>query len=183
MRHAPVILLTVMALGLGPCRHLRAAESASSLNPNIADARWTDYADMYPTSALCETHEITLWTCDAKKETYSLCSSREITEDSGYIQYRAGTSDAVSFSFPEDNRHPNGIFDYSLSLNGDAGITFENGAYTYTLVDRLRGGSSVVVSKAPGNNDVADIACGNSNQSLQLNYTLKLMQLSGVAGP
>lgn len=90
--------------------------------------------------------------------------------------------DAVTLRFPEDSCHPNGICDYSLSLNGDAEITFTNSSYRYSLVDRLRGGSSVMVSKEPGNNDVADIACRSSNQSLQLNYTLRIMELSGVAG-
>lgn len=164
-------------IALAPGAH--AGEHARAVD-HIANAQWQDYQDMYPASALCEAGEITLWTCDANAKRYSLCSSQEVTADAGYIQYRAGNEEGATFLFPENRRHPRGFFAQRNSPSGDAFVTFRNGGYRYTLIDRLRGTSSILVSDEAGSAGGAEIACSNSNQSLQLNYTLRMMRQAGL---
>lgn len=166
-----------VVIGMAFCAH---ASGPASAVDNIADAQWHDHQDMYPVSALCEAEEITLWTCEGNGKTYSLCSSREVTADAGYLQYRAGNAEGATFQFPGDRRHPRGIFTQRNGPSGDAFVTFRNGGYRYTLIDRLRGTSSILVSSEAGETSGTEIACRNSNQSLQLNYTLRMMRLSGV---
>lgn len=164
----PVCLLVLSGLA--------AARDDGGSSPAVAGARLADYRDEYPTSALCDTDEITLWTCQTEARTYSLCSSPRINAGAGYIQYREGDDSQVEFAFPGHKRHPAGIFELNIGANGDAGVEFQVGKRGYTLVDRLRGRSSLWVAAGPDGQRVAEVACGNANQSLQLNYTIKLMQ-------
>ncbi len=180
MRRASVVWLASIALCGGSSLLANAGQPATKSSPNIVNARWVDYKDMYPTSLLCKAHDITIWTCNGKEKTYSLCSSQEITKDSGYMQYRAGSDYEATFRFPERKRHPKGFFKQHSSPNGDASVTFQNDNYNYTLIDRLRDTSSILVSKESDGNAAVHISCRNASQSLQLNYTLKLMELSGV---
>jgi hypothetical protein len=48
------------------------------------------------------------------------------------------------------------------------------------LVDYLRGISYIYVWKKSINKKVSTIICKNPNQSLQLNYTIKLMTQFGI---
>ena len=177
--------LTIRIVSIAACAGLallaHASEGATEISPNIANASWEDFKEMYPISALCEVDEITLWTCDDDEKTYSLCSSIEITEDVGYIQYRVGTEQGVNLVFPEHQHHPRGIFRQSLSPSGDVRITFRNSGHSYTLVDRLRGTSSIEVLPESESEGIAGVSCHNENQSLQLNYTLKLVYQAGIA--
>jgi hypothetical protein len=122
---------------------------------------------------------------DVRREeaAYSLCSSRDLSATAGYIQYRVGSPRQVVFRFPARERHPKGALECTASPNGDAAIGFRNGGYAYGLLDPLRGMSSIAVTKTPGARTVAGISCGNPNQSLQLNYTIKLMDSAGIAKP
>lgn len=177
------LLTRVIALLFAAGTPAYAQQSPQSVlkdSPNIANAQWKDYKDYYPSSKLCRAHEITLWTCNGKNETFSLCSSRRVTKTSGYIQYRAGSEGHITFRVPSNERPPLGVFSYGTATSGDANISFHNSGYEYTLYDALRGSSSIEVKKQSSGDDVANIACSNPNQSLQLNYTIKLMVLSGI---
>ena len=159
------------------------SQPTSDGESNISNARWVNYKNEYSASHLCKASEITLWTCEGKNKTYSLCSSIDIEEKSGYIQYRVGDQKQTTFEYPTTNLHPKGIFEYATSSNGDAWIAFQNGDYKYELVDPMRSTSFIEVLKKPNDKKIAWISCGNPNQTLQLNYTIKLMQSAGIAKP
>lgn len=173
--------IAFIAGGAGLALLAQADETVREINPNIANAQWERFEEMYPTSALCEVEEITLWTCEDDEATYSLCSSIEVTEDTGYIQYRVGTDSGTTFIFPEQKRHPKGVFTQHMIPSGDVTITFSHEGPAYMLVDRLRGPSAIQVRAESENDELAGVACHNDNQSLQLNYTLKLMYQAGIA--
>ncbi len=146
---------------------------------SITNATWSQYRGEYQRSPICTKDEITLWTCEAHKKVFSLCSSRVVTHTSGYMQYRASRGGKLTFAYPAVKKPPLGLFTYNSFANGDASVDFSNKGYQYSLIDPLRGESSISVS-APGSSGKAtEIKCGG-NQTLQVNYTMRLMYESGV---
>ncbi|WP_320151111.1 hypothetical protein [uncultured Tolumonas sp.] len=139
--------------------------------------QWPEFKDMYIDSPLCKKQEITLWSCDTAKKSFTLCSSREITINTGYFQYRVSQAGKTIFQYPETLKPPISSFTFNSSPNGDAAIGFKNGKYEYVLLDALRGPSTITVS---GKNINTTITCENNNATLQLNYTLKLMHNSKI---
>lgn len=85
----------------------------------------------------------------------------------------------LTFVYPAAKVPPLGLFRYTSSPNGNASIDFTNQGYAYSLGDPLRGKSVITVSAvgAPGN--ATQISCG-PNQTLQVNYTMRLMDEFGV---
>ncbi len=147
--------------------------------PSITDATLEQYRDMYPQSPLCTKAEITLWTCETRKGVFSLCSSPVVTRTTGYLQYRASSAGKLTFAYPAIKTPPLGSFKYNSSGNGNASIEFTNNGYHYSLVDPLRDRSSIVVSAPGASGKETEIACG-PNQTLQVNYTMRLMYESGL---
>jgi hypothetical protein len=145
----------------------------------ITGAQWTDYASMYPRSPLCAEEEVTLWSCVASRgRAHALCSSKTVTRDTGYFQYRASRKGRLVFSYPESRSPPRGRFTYYSGMSGDASLDFANAGYQYSLVDPLRGRASILVTSPGGRS--TEIACDHGGATLQLNYTLRLMYDSGV---
>jgi hypothetical protein len=144
---------------------------------SIREATWQAYSRYYPSSLLCTKDEITLWSCSAGKREYSLCSSRVVNRTQGYMQYRASKSGKTVFSYPSAKRPPAGAFTYTSYANGNAAVEFVNHGYRYSLVDPLRGGSSIIVEAPDGK--TTEVACGG-NQTLQVNYTMRLMYDAGI---
>jgi hypothetical protein len=146
---------------------------------SITDASWPDYRGMYTESPLCSKDEITLWTCKTHTQVFSLCSSQVVTRTSGYMQYRASRRGKVVFTYPAVKKPPLGSFAYESSPNGDASVGFASHGYNYLLEDPLRGGSSIFVSEPDGSGSETEIECAG-NQTLQVNYTMRLMYDSGI---
>lgn len=134
---------------------------ASGLAPSIMRATWESHSEYYSRSPLCEDNDITLWSCTVRKQEYALCSSRVMTRDRGYMQYRASQASAAVLVYPAVKRSPAGLFVYTAFPNGDASIEFETDGHRYTLVDLLRGDSSMVTSAPDGAS--SKITCGGQS--------------------
>ena len=147
--------------------------------PAIAQADWEAYRDDYQQSQLCDQYEATLWSCEADNRVFSLCSSPVVNSTSGYMQYRASRNGQVEFVYPPEKRPPLGFFNYYAAGNGDASIEFSNDGYEYRLLDPLRTYSSISVTGPPPVGRSSEIEC-DGNQTLQLNYTMRLMYDSGL---
>ncbi len=147
--------------------------------PSITDATLDQYRDMYQQSPLCTKAEITLWSCETSKRVFSLCSSPIVTRTTGYLQYRASNAGKPTFAFPSIKAPPHGLFKYHAFGNGNASIEFTNNGYHYSLEDPLRDQSSIVVTTPGASGKKTEIACG-PNQTLQVNYTMRLMYDAGV---
>jgi len=147
---------------------------------SITDAKWKEYRSMYGASPICSKDEITLWSCETTRKTFVLCSSTSVGKDSGYIQYRAANKGKIIFTYPDSKIPPSGSFAYYLSANGDATLEFSNGGYDYNLTDRLRGRSQILVDRKNTQGHISQISCKNGNQTLQVNYTMRLMFDAGI---
>lgn len=147
---------------------------------SISEASWEEYKDMYSSSPLCNKEEITLWSCKTSRKTYALCSSMQISKKSGYIQYKVAKNGNTIFAFPSSKIPPFGLFSYQTSANGDAFLEFSNGGYDYSLIDPLRGRSLISVTPKKSPNLLSQISCNDANQTLQVNYTMRLMFDAGI---
>ena len=151
--------------------------ASSEPGPLIRQAAWETHRHYYPPSPLCRGQEVTLWSCSAQESEHALCSSRELTAGAGHMQYRSSGGGTALSAYPAGKQPPADLFGFRLSPSGDASIAFEHEGHRYTLVDALRGDSAVVVDAPDGT--TARTSCG-SNQTLQVNYTLRLMHEAGL---
>jgi hypothetical protein len=174
--HTAVLFL---ALVLGSASAPIVAQEHTSA-PSIPQETLDQYRAMYSDSPLCSKGEITLWTCTNKKRTFSLCSSQTASRTTGYLQYRASNDGKLAFSYPAVKAPPLGLFEYNLAGNGDAYVEFTNNGYHYTLIDPLRSTSVIRVSPPGASAKETEITCG-PNQSLQINFTMRLMSDFGLS--
>jgi len=146
---------------------------------STAGATLAQYRDMYSRSPLCGGEELTLWRCETKHKAFALCASPSVTRTTGYLQYRAADAGKPVFAYPATRRPPAGLFEYVSAANGDASIGFANAGYRYLLADPLRDRSFITVTAPGAHGKATTIACG-PNQTLQVNYTMRLMDDAGV---
>lgn len=146
---------------------------------SITEAALDQYRGNYLESPLCSKDEITLWTCETNKRIFSLCSSPVASRTTGYLQYRASNHGKVKFAYPAVKAPPLGLFKYNSFANGDASVEFTNNGFNYSLLDPLRGEASILVLAPGASGKATEIACG-VNQTLQVNYTMRLMYDFGL---
>jgi len=166
----------LLVLGLTSSTVLAQAHTPVS---SITQASLDQYRDQYHQSPVCTKDELTLWSCETNKRVFSLCSSQTATRTKGYLQYRASTAGKVTFTYPATKVSPLGLFKYESYPNGNASIEFTNNGYHYSLMDPLRDRSSIVVTAPGASGKETEIACG-PNQTLQGNYTMRLMHDFGI---
>ena len=169
---------SLLFLAIDLCAATVAAQANAPV-ASIANATLDSYRGEYQHSALCTKDEITLWRCEKNQREFALCAAPVVTRSTGYLQYRASNAGKLTFFYPATKKPPLGSFTYQTSANGDAAVEFSNEGYRYSLVDPLRQGSAVVVSAPGASGKTTRIGCGG-NQTLQVNYTMRLMFDSGV---
>lgn len=150
------------------------AASGDAAVSNISTATLDQYRDQYGHSPLCIGDEITLWSCETKTRVFSLCSSPSAARGTGYLQYRASSAGKLTLVYPATKTAPAGLFTYNSYGNGNASVEFSNLGYHYNLFDDLRGKSTIVVTAPGASAKSTEISCG-PNQTLQGNYTMRLM--------
>lgn len=64
--------------------------------------------------SLCQAEEQTIWSCaTTKNKIASVCASKDLAEDKGYVQYRFGTAGKVELEFPKEHAGSQKAFKYS----------------------------------------------------------------------
>lgn len=97
-------------------------------------------ANICLSSTLCGSNELVYFSCSTGKKMISMCTSNPINENSGYLQYRYGTTNKVEFIYPTRKSHPLNLFtEYSSAFSGGVigHINFTNGSYTYAVYNSL----------------------------------------------
>jgi hypothetical protein len=101
-------------------------------------------ASAVQTPSHCGASEAVIFSCRIKGSTkiLSLCGSKQLSKDAGYLQYRFGRPGAVELTFPEEKRNSQAQFLYNHYLRAqvdETQVTFKNGAFTYSIYDRYDG--------------------------------------------
>ena len=93
---------------------------------------------------LCAADERVIFSCAVRgsSKLVSLCGSKTLTKDEGYIQYRFGRAGRVELEFPKDRGGSQKLFSYEHVFRyqfDQTEIGFESGGYAYTLFDYYDG--------------------------------------------
>jgi hypothetical protein len=94
--------------------------------------------------SLCERDEKIVFSCPLAKpaKIVSLCSSKELTKDRGYLRYRFGLPGKIELEYPKDGERPQEAFRYShyfRSQVDETEISFSLNGYEYSIVDDYNG--------------------------------------------
>jgi hypothetical protein len=93
---------------------------------------------------LCEPTEKIVFSCTITRpaKIVSLCSSKELTKDRGYLQYRFGLPGKIELEFPKEREQTQSAFKYSHYFRAQfdqTEISFSQGAYEYAIFDDYNG--------------------------------------------
>ncbi len=94
--------------------------------------------------SLCNTDEKIIFSCTIKEnaKTVSLCSSRELTKERGYLQYRFGRPGKIELEFPKSREKTQQSFKYSHYFRAQVDLTeisFTSNNYQYSVFSDYNG--------------------------------------------
>ena len=94
--------------------------------------------------SLCEQTEKIVFSCPIVNagKTVSLCSSKELTKEKGYLQYRYGVPGKIELEFPKQREQTQTAFKYSHYFRAQVDttdISFVNGDTEYSVFDDYNG--------------------------------------------
>jgi hypothetical protein len=89
--------------------------------------------------SLCVAKEQIIWTCTTtKNKIASVCASKNLTAEKGYVQYRFGSIGKVELELPKSQTGSQKFFKYSRytrPLVTMLSLTFENNGFNYEIHD------------------------------------------------
>jgi hypothetical protein len=89
--------------------------------------------------SLCGADEQTIWSCaTVKNKIASVCASKDLAADKGYVQYRFGLLKKIELEFPQKREGSQKAFKYSRytrPLVTMLTLSFENGGVFYEIHD------------------------------------------------
>jgi hypothetical protein len=150
-----VALTAVAFLGLVSERDSRATVTpGQALQPN----------------SLCARDERIIFSCPVKKpaKIVSLCASKNLSADQGYLQYRFGLPGKVELEFPKERTGTQQKFQYTHYFRAQVDLTeisFSNNGYEYQITDDYNGEEKPAQSiqgimvTAPGKPKEVSLAC------------------------
>ena len=106
-----------------------------------------------PTRTLCATDERVIFSCVLRQtaKIVSVCSSKDLTNEKGYLQYRFGMPGKVELEFPQDRTNTQQKFEYSHYFRARVDMTeinfTVNGVISYSVFDDYNGEEKPEVSE------------------------------------
>ena len=121
-------------------------------------------------NSLCARDERIIFSCPVKKpaKIVSLCASRNLSADQGYLQYRFGLPGKVELEFPKERTGTQQKFQYTHYFRAQVDLTeisFSNNGYEYQITDDYNGEEKPAQSiqgimvTAPGKPKEVSLAC------------------------
>ena len=90
-------------------------------------------------ATLCTGEEQSLFNCTTKRKIISLCGSKLLTKEEGYVQYKFGTRSKIDFHFPSEPSPQGRHFQLSSTAYAGGGkthIKFSNENVEYIIFER-----------------------------------------------
>jgi hypothetical protein len=131
--------------------------------------------------SLCTGIEQTIWTCSTgKNKIASVCASKDLAADIGYVQYRFGMAEKIELEFPKERKDSAKKFKYSRytrPLVTMLTLSFENNGVAYEIHD-----DDNSEEKPPVRAASIDIANGGKESSIECKLPVKgsLMKLETI---
>lgn len=119
---------------------------------------------------LCTKDERVIFSCPVKKpaKIVSLCASKDLTSERGYLQYRFGVTGKIELEFPKDRKGTQEKFQYTHYFRArfdTTSINFTIDGYEYLVFDDYNGEEKPAVSSqgvsvtAPGKPKEVSFVC------------------------
>lgn len=104
------------------------------------------------TRTLCAADERVIFSCVLRQpaKMVSMCASKDLTNEKGYLQYRFGTPGKIELEFPKDRAHTQQQFDYSHYFRARVDMTeinFTVNDVNYSVFDDYNGEEKPEVSE------------------------------------
>lgn len=90
-------------------------------------------------ATLCTEEEQPLFNCMVKQRIISVCASKPLTKEKGYVQYRFGTKSKMEFQFPNEPSPQGRHFQLSSTAyagGGETHLRFINENFEYIIFER-----------------------------------------------
>lgn len=102
-------------------------------------------------NTLCAKEERVIFSCPVKKpaKIVSVCASKDLTSDRGYLQYRFGLPGKIELEFPKDRTGTQEKFHYTHYFRAQFDLTeisFTIDGYEYSVFDDYNGEEKPTVS-------------------------------------
>jgi hypothetical protein len=121
-------------------------------------------------NSLCAKDERIIFSCPVKKpaKIVSVCASKDLTSERGYLQYRFGLPGKIELEFPKDRTGTQAKFHYTHYFRAQFDLTainFTVDGYEYSVFDDYNGEEKPAVSSqgvsvtAPGKPKEASFVC------------------------
>ncbi len=135
----------------------------------VATAKSAGEPPPEPTT-LCAQDERVIFTCPVKRpaKIVSICASKDLTSDRGYLQYRFGLPGKIELEFPKDRKGTQEKFQYTHYFRAQfdmTSINFTIDGYEYSVFDDYNGEEKPVISSqgvsvtAPGKPKEVSFVC------------------------
>jgi hypothetical protein len=99
----------------------------------------TTVAERAKVASLCTQDEKTIWSCETVgRKTISICGSRELNKERGYVQYRFGRPGHLELEYPRQRQQTQTAFSYfryTRPLVTFLGLRFKIDEYEYEVYD------------------------------------------------
>lgn len=152
-----IVVITIAALLSGSSSsnlRLAAAGQTSRLQPNT----------------LCARDERIIFSCQVRKpaKLVSLCASKNLTSEQGYLQYRFGLPGKIELEFPKERTGTQQKFQFTHYFRAQVDLTeisFNIDGYEYQITDDYNGEEKpaqtiqAVSVKAPGKEKETSYSC------------------------
>ena len=123
-----------------------------------------------PPSTLCARDERVIFSCPVRKpaKIVSLCASKDLTSDRGYLQYRFGLPGKIELEYPKDRKGTQEKFQYTHYFRAQfdtTSIAFTIDGYEYSVFDDYNGEEKPAISSqgvsvtAPGKPKEVSFVC------------------------
>ncbi|MBA3804422.1 MAG: hypothetical protein H0X14_01740 [Acidobacteria bacterium] len=130
----------------------------SSLPASLAHNRTT--AEPLKITSLCARDEKIIWSCETdNRKTVSICGSKQLDKQRGYLQYRFGRPGHVELEYPQQRQNTQTAFAYFRYTRPRVtylGLRFKLNEYDYEIYDNSneeeRAGSEAGVTVTPAGN-------------------------------
>ena len=161
---APILIFVVLVFALSASvmiarPPIRGRHAVTSSTPKVA-----------PPSTLCARDERVIFSCPVRKPAriVSVCASKDLTNDRGYLQYRFGLPGKVELEYPKDRKGTQEKFQYTHYFRARVDLTeinFTIDGYQYQVFDTYQGEEKPAISSqgvsvtAPGKPKEVSFVC------------------------
>lgn len=89
---------------------------------------------------LCKAEELVVFSCPTGARTASICASKDVSKNGGYMQYRYGRQDKVDLAYPALGAKPSDVFTAGTMMfsgGGGALLRFNRHRFSYTIFSAI----------------------------------------------